>query len=314
MTNQNKEILEQEQKRIWNKQNLLLGELASHIEQEQGGVNARYSQISKMLKFKSNPPAEEQSLRKEVDRLHKFRRLTNSLNINYSYLGVSRDALGHPLVFRLISEENSNCYALEALVPGYEISTREPCFECVSYVNFYYTLDNVREFNISLLGVQENFKGAKIGRTILQFLENYSVDKNISHILLNSEFSRAKLDEVTDFDKNLYFYMSQGYKFCGKVGLLSKGYPLKKQRLSKVALDYGFNAPLVKFDKHDKKFAMNYLHSEVGYDDFNADFSGKNMVYASNFQPITLTPNENSLKKLRDFASQFEQNIKLKDY
>lgn len=278
-----------------------------------------------------------------------FIRLQNELIYEYATkrlkvepYAISRDKNGHILLIAYRYASSNNCPEFLCYTIGLNNETNKLTAFLVgkNIVRFTSTAPKLNAFDelfsapnnlyINNLTVHQAFSGLNIGRILLQTSENYAVENKIPTMTLKSlkcyeelkTKSKSQFPKVKDyFDKNLYFYYSQGFKEYEPVPDGSFDYlesmqnmirPLKKRNLQKIILDYGFNRPLVKIEKTHPCFSIKretidhtYVLREFIYDDKMFPNYLNNIVSES-FSPLITEPTEESLIGLYSIINQFK--------
>lgn len=256
---------------------------------------------------------------------------------------ISRDKNGHALILELKYLDNSNypelyCYAL-----GLNTETNKVAVYCIGKNTFKFTRsygyiwpENITppptNLHINVLSTHPGFDGMGVGRVLMQATENIAVANRLKTMSLKQEICYvpnsqmlAKIDKVTTllkdkdeyfkrvyFDKNMYFYYSNGFELDTSneyfIEVPDGLNPLKKDRLQKVVLDYGFAKPLVPVSRTEPIFALKVTEDtatdtakEYCYNNRFPTFL--NNVEPENFSPITLKPNDDYTRFLYAFIS-----------
>lgn len=256
---------------------------------------------------------------------------------------VSRDKNGHPLILELKNYDGGNYPELYCYTLGLNKETNNFMAYCVGKNTFRFTTNygyvwptdpyqRNNNLHINILSIHPAFDGQGIGRVLLQATENLAVANGIKSMSLKQEIcyvpNSAKLSKINRveilakdmdkyfeeyyFDKNMYFYYSNGFeKDTSKdyyIEVTDGLVPLKKDRLQKITLNYGFAKPLVKVDRTLPMFALQsslYSSTETAREYcYNNRFpTFLNNVSAEQFSPIVLKPKDSYTEFLHAFTT-----------
>lgn len=205
-------------------------------------------------------------------------------------------------------------------------------------IDFDYVLKNAY---VAGLYVIERFKSFGVGSVLLKLAENLALDRNCTQLTLLSELNISKIKshqtrstktpmaesgfKVLDyptgktkekfngyFDRNLYFYYSNGFEiqeddFFGEFFI-----PLAKKSLSKTNLEFGVNRSNYLFNPNDPRFAISNKHLKSN--------NGKNENYhilsesmENDFDPFKLSATKKSLEELKSFIDDDKGRFKVLD-
>lgn len=179
----------------------------------------------------------------------------------------SIDEKGHPL---FISSKISDGYKdtpAEKEVYAYVLGVNEKGLLKSVLVGQMLVLKLKKHVEIKSMEVAEEYQGIGIGKILTQVAENYAVDNDINKIKLYSLLNKTPLDlpnSSGEFDKNLYFYYSQGFKKCfaSKNTITKKvAIPMLKTGLQKLNVTYGLYSTR-DFNVEDKKFRPSKIYSQ----------------------------------------------------
>ncbi len=221
---------------------------------------------------------------------------------NFRFYGVSRDRFNHGLVLNVEGNSSILYFYVQMLGTNNE---GEPVLFNVGKAKITYLTQFYRKIMINLAEIHSDFRGNGLGRILLQFIENFGFDNSIPVISLDSYLDRTSTDDGFEFDKNLYFYTTQGYVEDYDSDVEStKVVPMKKTNLAKFVLDYGFDRPLVKVDKHDDMFKIRTMHYIAGNHPLVTSIESSNHLCTADFHPLTLEPTQKSLDELSILLTQ----------
>ena len=294
--------------KIIDEQNKLILDFSKVLEKSSFDLNFEIRRLQNLL---TKPLTTDESIeiKKTLKKLIEVRNNSNFGIKRYKFHAISRDAAGHLII---IDVKNKLPHSLdfEAQMLG-KNNQGEPCLLNVGICQIYF-YDNSDFIVIKFLAVHDDFKNCKIGRIMLQNAENYAKENGFSYISLSAQRDRTKLNDAQDFDRNLYFYMTQGYEldnsfFANKDSKVD----LIKKHLKSFKLDYGFNSPLIKMDPSDPKFQMTEMHNGVRYQDFTSNVERSNKFDSSSFVPLILDGTEESLTELKNLISVYASDLEL---
>lgn len=291
---------------IMNKQNSLICEYMSKIIKEHKKIYADQKAIQKRISrnFSMN------RLNQMLDQTEfTYRNIPTQTSFSsmpdyskFRYYGVSRDRNGHALILNIEGNSSPLFFYIQMLGTN---DDGEPVLFNVGRAKVLFLTNCQRKIMINIAEIHAEFRSCGLGRILLQFIENFACDNSIPLITLESYLNRTELDEgKCEFDKNLYFYATQGYEEDYDVEDFNYTVvPMKKSKLSKSILDYGFDKPLIKLDKHDDMFKMRTFHDIMGYKSLETTVEKINQLNTSAFHPIVVSPTEKSLSELQELLS-----------
>lgn len=248
---------------------------------------------------------------------------------------VSRDKKGHPILLVLDFYPNRDThYKLNSYMLGINTKTYMPELFLINECVLKYDKVN-NDLYVSSLSTHPTFDNLGIGRLALQESENIALQLDcktmsicsLKTYILNPGIikSNNKLLESKKsyFDKNYYFYSTQGFEEYGdqsidyKLGCRS----LKKATLTKQIIDFGVCLPAKKMNKLDPEFSMenedcsasdyadlydylpeSQLLSNIYPYENHFKFSN-NKISSEYFAPFILTNTETSTKMLEEIIN-----------
>lgn len=239
---------------------------------------------------------------------------------------VSRDKADHIVfVAHDISENKFTAYLL-----GTDESGKTTL---LTVGKLFYKKHEGGEIYVPIFKVVNDYKGSGIGTLLFKAFENYAVDEGESRITLCSLLSASKLKSVYKseaesetgeglkyltyptgklkkkfsdyFDRNLYFYFSNGFEMIDDPSIANfdrDNIPLAKQKLQKTDLQYGVRGKRYLFRPTDPRFKISTLHIDMDYvQEDSVHFEGRAIEKA--FVPFKCSADEKSLAALQVFLN-----------
>lgn len=241
------------------------------------------------------------------------------------------DKAGHFILLELETiddfKKDKTCVAS---INAYTLGThKDNSVDFVQVGRIYFTKFYDYPIDIITFYTSLKYKGNGIGKILLQAVENFAVENNVSGIMLHSMLNKTRLkdakfpqpkdfDNIEDFelalreensakddkyfDKNYYFYYSQGYS-PAKLPAISQApanaIPMVKTLLKFKPLTKAATNKIRKCNPTDERFQMTEFHriKAAGPDSSNFEQKGID-TKRLDVKPFVLEPTEESFKNI----------------